>query len=126
MKDYINIGSSPTGEICAQLGSPGYEAIANTELRIFANQLRRQFGKPPEGAKIIVKGFEHDFGRYYEVCIAYDDAMPQSVAYAYYIENHTPEFWDLASLDELEKSNVDIDTIEDRSETIKPFVPPAE
>jgi hypothetical protein len=67
--DYLNIGSSPCDEGCAQVGHPVYISIARIECRIYAAQLSREF---PNG-DFRVKSFPHDFGTYYEVVAFYDD-----------------------------------------------------
>lgn len=94
MRDYLNIGSSPHGEDCAQVGSDDYNPRMRAETTAFVHQLQRMFGAPPYGAAFRVKGFPHDFGSYYEVVVAFDDAVEDSVKFAYQVENNTPESWD--------------------------------
>jgi|SRR5690349_3997659 len=101
MRDYLNIGSTPSDESCAQVGRDGYAMQARRECRTFAEQLRRVFGPEPEGAHIGVKGFPHDFGTYYEVVCWYDDDMPESVKYAFKIESETPTEWDTVAREAL-------------------------
>ena len=43
MIDYMEIGSSPTDEYCAQLGSDGYEVLSRIELNAYVHQLERMF-----------------------------------------------------------------------------------
>ena len=95
MKDYINIGSSPSGEDCAQVGSDDYTHRASVECRIFADQLDRSFPDiAKNGCSLAIKSFPHDFGSYKEVVIYFDDENEASESYAIHIENNTPEFWD--------------------------------
>ena len=93
-KDYINIGPSPYGEDCAQVGEDNYRTKARRECVAYVNQLRRVHGAEPEGAQLVVKSFPHDFGSYYEVCCYYDEGFPASVDYAFKCEGESPEQWD--------------------------------
>lgn len=62
MKDYINIGSVPCEEDCAQVGREGYREQAVKECKRFIELLRKTFGDEPEGARLAIKWFDHDFG----------------------------------------------------------------
>jgi hypothetical protein len=101
MRDYLNIGSSPPDEDCAQMGSPGYHEKAREECTRYIELLRQVCGKEPRGARLAVKGFQHDAGpmgmdidTYHEVVCHYDDDIPVSVDYAYHLESHGPQSWD--------------------------------
>jgi len=94
MRDYINIGSSPYGEDCCQVGSPNYGQNARKECMRYIENIIKVCGEPPIGASLVVKGFPHDFGTYYEVVCYYDDAMHESVDYAFHVEGNSPERWD--------------------------------
>ena len=100
-KDYMNIGASPCGEDCVQLGSENYQARAQKECQAFVGQLERQFGEPPGNAMLIVKNFAHDFGMYLEVCAIFNDEESEEVEWAYKMEGETPEEWDEEALKEL-------------------------
>lgn len=94
MEDFLYIGSSPPDEDCAQLGAANYRADAMRECRAYANQLKRLF---PKG-DFRVKGFEHDFGKYYEV-VAYfdeddDDDTDGRREAAFKAEGEGPMKWD--------------------------------
>lgn len=93
-RDYLNIGSSPTDEECAQVGSPNYASRAKAECARFIDLLRKKFGPEPEGALLQAKSFPHDFGSYYEVVCWYDDGLPESVDYAFRCEGETPATWE--------------------------------
>jgi hypothetical protein len=101
MRDYINIGPTPTDEPCAQVGSDNYAEQSRKECIAFCNQLRRQFGEEPTAAHIALKSFPHDFGSYLEVVCYYDDYIPESVEYAYKLESETPAKWDKEARKEL-------------------------
>ena len=93
--DVLEIGSTPTGEDCAQVVSQGYTARANKkECRVYRDQLLRLFDEPPEGAMIIIKSNHHEFGTYYEVCIRFDKDNEKATDYAFNVENCSPQYWD--------------------------------
>ena len=101
MKDYLNIGSSPHGEDCAQVGSSDYPQKSRLECQAFKNQLLRIFGTPPGGASLVIKSFPHDFGQYREVCVVYDDESEEETDYAFKLESEGPENWDEKAKEEL-------------------------
>ena len=103
MRDCVYIGSTPCDEPCQQVGMPSYDAsLARKECRAFINQLRRMFGKEPEGAELRIRMELHDFGSYPEVVCYYDDEQPKSVDYAYKCESESPANWDLQANIELQ------------------------
>ena len=91
MIDYISIGSSPTDEDWAQVSSENYLSKAIEECRRFIGLLRKKFEDEPEGARLKVKSFPHDFGTYHEVVCYYDDAIKESFEYALLLEGNTPQ-----------------------------------
>ncbi len=95
MRDYINIGSSPCDEDCAQVGSEDYYIQAMNECKKFRDQIREVCGPEPENssAKLRVKEFPHDFGTYYEVVCVYDDEDEIGMDYAFFVEGNSPENW---------------------------------
>jgi len=99
----LELGSTPSEENCAQLGEEDYERRAKKECRVYINQLRRQFGKEPEGAEFKIKAFSHDFGWYYEAVCIFDEDKEGSIDYAYKCCNEGPEHWDMESLEELKE-----------------------
>ena len=101
VRDYLNIGSSPCCEDCAQVGSDDYFEKSRIELRAFRNQLIRVFGEPPFGAELRIKAFPHDFGTYHEVVCYFDDNEPESMEYAFHLEGNAPENWDEEALKEI-------------------------
>ena len=96
MSDYVNIGPTPCGESCAQIGSPDFYEKARKECNIFKRQLQRMFPK----VVFRVKSFPHDFGTYYEVIAVYDLREGDS-EFAYEAENNAPEYWDAKAKEEL-------------------------
>lgn len=106
MRDWMNIGPTPSGESCAQLGSENYGTIAQMECRIFINQLLRVFGTPPKNAFFKITHNPHDFGTYLEVAIDFDTEDQEESDFAYKVEAHTPEYWDDEAKQELEWINI--------------------
>lgn len=107
MRDFLNIGSSPIDEPCAQFGTEGYETTARIECRAYMHQLVRTFGPPPYGARLQIKGFEHDRGQYdvgtyYEVVCWFEDSIQEAVDYAFKLEAESPQRWDELALAEIE------------------------
>lgn len=104
-KCYIDLGSTPTGENCAQVGQDDYREQTRIEIKAYINQLSRLFTLP-EGAKFVSKSNPHDFGTYHEVNIEYpsdwddEEELDERIQKLYDIENDIPEFWD----DEAKKS----------------------
>ena len=101
MRDYINIGSSPYDEDCAQVGTPDYHEKVARECRAFKGQLIRQFGEPPAGAAVGIKSFPHDFGTYHEVVCYFDTEDEAATKYAFSLENDAPANWDAIARAEL-------------------------
>lgn len=92
---YLEIGATPHGEACAQVGSTDYDsaALMRLECRAYINQLRRLYGPEPAGAALVIKTNQHDFGSYKEVAVNYDEENEAAVSYAFLVEEGA-EFWD--------------------------------
>jgi hypothetical protein len=94
MLTYVNVGCSPAGEKCAQVGSTNYTERASLEIQALRGQMRRLIGKEPPGAKLGIKSFPHDFGNYRELVCDFDDEDADATDYAYLAEASLPENWD--------------------------------
>jgi hypothetical protein len=94
MRNYINIGPSPYEENCAQVGEPSYREKTLEECGRFIRLLRETCGPEPEGARLSVKWFSHDFGEYAEVVCHCNPDIPASVAYASRCEERAPATWE--------------------------------
>jgi len=94
MRDYLNIGSTPPAEDCAQVGSDNYYEESKKECKRYIELLREKMGNEPVGARLAIKSFPHDFGNYYEVVCYYDDSNPKAVDYAFRCESEGPETWE--------------------------------
>lgn len=94
MFDELDVGCSPSSEECAQVGRDDYYHRAKVECHAYINQLRRMFGREPEGASLRVKVNPHDFGTYHSVVCRFDPNNKIAIEYAYRLESQGPEHWD--------------------------------
>lgn len=83
--DFLNIGSTPHDEDCAQVGSDDYAKRARKECNAFMAQIQKHYPEPDNGY-LKVKGFSHDFGTYYEVVACYDPENTEASKWAFDIE----------------------------------------
>lgn len=93
MKDYMYLGSAPSDEDCAQVGSANYEERAEEECKRYIDLIKQNLGPEPEGAKLIIKRNPHDFGTYLEVVCRYDDTNEKASKYAMDCEWKAPTNW---------------------------------
>jgi len=102
--DELELGTTPTGEDCAQVGSTAYDFynVSKMEIKAFYNQLMRMFPNLPYGVQFKRQSNIHDFGTYYELAIRYDSNDEGAVNYAFNVENNLPEQWDEPARLELE------------------------
>ena len=103
MLDYLNLGSTPSDEDCAQVGSPDYQNRANKELDAYKAQLERMFPGLETHKHMQFKKmwFPHDFGSYGEIVITFDVDNELEAATAIEIEWNTPTNWDQEAIEEL-------------------------
>lgn len=95
MREYIELGSAPCEEDCAQFGSENYFEKSNEESKRYISLLEKKFGKfRPLNCSFRKKSFPHDFGDYYEVVVTYDPNDEDSINFAYHVENNLPITWD--------------------------------
>lgn len=97
----IEIGSSPYGEDCAQVGQEGYAEQARRECNAFIGQLYRLLeskGFPrndlPDDFVLRIKGNPHEFGTYYEVVCRFNEENPVSWKVFEILDGNCPELWD--------------------------------
>jgi len=93
MRDYVDLGSAPYEEPCANVGEPDYQKRARVECNRFVDFLRKTFGPEPPGATLRVKSNPHDFGSYLSVVCEFDDRNEAAAEYAYRCEDDTPATW---------------------------------
>ena len=98
----LELGPVPAEESCQQCGTRDYDPImARRECRAYINQLIRQFGEPPVGARLTITSNPHDFGTYYEVAVKFSEDVRAAAEYAYEMESSLPGEWDDAARAEL-------------------------
>lgn len=104
MKDYLNIGSTPAEEPCAQVGRDNYHRLSIIECRAFAHQCHRELVKKfGEEYTVVVriKSFPHDFGSYKEVVVEYTPGVDEEQAF--YLDGDADlSNWDEEAKQELE------------------------
>jgi hypothetical protein len=101
MREWLDLGSSPPAEPCAQLGRDGYYAEARKECQAYIALLRRTVGEEPEGAQLSIRSNPHDFGTYLSVVCYYDPAIEGAMEYAFRCESEGPDEWDEVARNEL-------------------------
>lgn len=99
MLETLEIGATPYGEDCAQVGAKDYDYYfrARKECLAFIHQLRRHAangGVSLEGVTLKMRGSAHDFGTYYEVVAYFEDDDAAAQEAAHWLEADVPEFWD--------------------------------
>ena len=94
MREWLDLGSGPPLEPCAQVGSDGYWERARTECRLYIDLLRRTVGPEPDGARLSVRSNPHDFGTYLSVVCYYDPENQTALDYAFRCESDGPDEWD--------------------------------
>ena len=100
--EYMEFGSTPYGEDCAQVGVADYREKAIKEMKAYINQLIRMFPESENmGINFKIKWFNHDFGSYGEVCSVWNTDDEEADGYVYVIERNLPENWDEEAKKEL-------------------------
>lgn len=90
--EYLELGSAPADEECAQVGEDGYRDKALAQCDAFIKLIVRHLGPPPGSARLATKAFGHDFGTYYEVVCYYGDEA--GFDYALKCESEAPTTWE--------------------------------
>ena len=101
--EYLELGPTPSGEDCVQVGSDNYHDLYGAEAKAYIEQLKRQFPNVPPGASFGIKSFSHDFGTYHEVVVKYNEDSEEAINFAFNVENNAPEYWDATAKEELNK-----------------------
>ena len=107
MKDFIELGSAPCDEECAQVGEENYRERAYVECYAYIEQLKRIIEtwveELPQSFGFKIKSFAHDFGHYYEVSVYFADEDDKAMHLAYKLEDNLPAKWDEISTESLAK-----------------------
>jgi len=107
-REFIFIGSVPHDENCTPAGYSNLED-GKIECTVLINQLRRIYGKEPEGCEFFILENHHEFGIYHEAAIFYnlisEDTEPeteQSESEIYALKCEIlPDTWDNEAISEL-------------------------
>ena len=114
MRDYIEIGPTPSDENCAQVGDIYYGIRSKIETTAYLNQLNRMFPEVLNSStlRFSIKTFQHDFGSYKEVVINYDsdDEEEYEIAISK-IDKNIPSNWDEEALDEIKNQTTIVEGI---------------
>lgn len=102
MRNYLEFGTTPTHEPCAQVGSGNYTEKAIIEYKALLGQIKRQYAIIPEGVRFKRASCGHDFGTYYEMRVYWSDEEEQD--FVYRLEDEFPMEWDSESRMFLEES----------------------
>lgn len=95
MRDYLYLGPTPADEPCMQLGSKDWDLDkAREECKRYIQLLEKKFPGMPESCSFRVKVEQHEFGMSPEVVVSFDGAYPESVEYAFRVENNLPATWE--------------------------------
>ena len=116
--DYLVIGSNGF----AQVGDPDYFKKNKIEMKVFMDYIENNYPIPEEFWHICdyrVKWFSHDFGRYSEIVLIYDDYILNQY------EEDNPEkfkrFWDWFNM--IESVNLESDYLNNKiSKTYQGYV----
>lgn len=93
MREYLELGSTPSDENCAQIGDSDYLAKVSEECKKYIFLLEKCFPDLPEEVCFRRKSFPHDFGDYFEVVVCYNSNSDKQESAAYFVENNLPETW---------------------------------
>ena len=96
MRNYIELGVSPSGEDCAQLGTTGYYERMTVEISELRRMMELIHPAPDTCplSRYVCQPFQDDFGTYYELCAYFDDRDPVSIQWSFEAERCVPERWD--------------------------------
>ena len=117
LTEYVELGSTPAGESCAQVGADGYYDLMKVESKRYIEMLQKRFPQHEEvGISFRNKSFPHDFGSYHEVCAVYFESNELASNVAWQMQDDCPEYWaddkiityDLAKIQEEIKVESDV------------------
>lgn len=96
MREYLTLGPTPYDEPCAQVGDADYEERSFYECYRYISLLRKMFGDPPGSPRFNfgMRSFPHDMGTYRECVVTFDTDIPETVEFAFRVENNLPATWD--------------------------------
>lgn len=99
-RETYDIGPVPNEEVGEQLGENFNAGRARFETEVYIRQLKREFGEPPEGARLRIGSNAHEYGTYLEARYVYDPKIKEHWDYFEKIESGCDK-WDRGSRIEL-------------------------
>ena len=107
MIEFLDLGSVPSEEECAEVGGEDFSSRAWKEVKAYREQLKRTFGDEPDGSKLLIKS-NPQLGNKLTVVCAYNQSK-EAVDYAFTCESRGPAYWDREACEALglEWSSVD-------------------
>src|SRR5262245_31134762 len=101
MRDFIRLGAGPSEEEWAQIDQPDYRERARAHCVAYMHQLRRQFGREPEGAELRMFSLPIPAGSGFMVVCHYESDSEEALAYAERCRDEAPNEWDIDAKYEL-------------------------
>jgi hypothetical protein len=100
--DYMAFDTAPLDEECVQVGDgTDYFQRALREGLVYKRMLSRIFGLPTGRVHFFLKKFEHDFGSFVQVCVAFDSESIEEKNWVLNVEANLPLVWDEKAKSEL-------------------------
>jgi len=104
MIEYIELAqTTPSDEVCAQVGDTNYRSDSLIEARTYIGQLIRGIGANPTGTFFKIINCPHDAGTYRDIKFIFDDDNDTHIDYMQKIEEGF-EKWDELSINALTES----------------------
>ncbi|MFZ2992473.1 MAG: hypothetical protein WA061_02045 [Microgenomates group bacterium] len=96
MRDSFELGCTPCGEDCVQVNpNEDYIPAMRQELNRYKSYLEKLFPISDDlSCYFKIHWQSHDFGRYGEIAICYDDENEKEIEFALNVEGNLPEYWE--------------------------------
>ena len=93
--DYLDLGVCPSDETPVQAPYGSRSELAYEEAKRYKTMLEEKF-PAPEGViqRFSVKSNPYDYFHYYSVVLRFEDNHPESIEYAYFVEENLPYTWE--------------------------------
>jgi hypothetical protein len=89
MRDFIELGPTPTDEESSQMGQENFYEMNKIECEVYRRQLQQMF----PNVNFRTKLFPYEPEEYREVVVVFDDDNPESVDGAFRVEANLPDRW---------------------------------
>jgi hypothetical protein len=101
MRDVITLGPAPIEEEWARIDQPDYHNRAHAHCSVYVQQLRRQFGREPQGAALQIDSLPIGTGNCLMVVCYFDAENQDALAYALRCDREALKTWDAEAVREL-------------------------